>query len=430
MKKKKILLISYSYPPANVPAAQRPYSIAKYLDKEKFDVTVLTCGNQDSSLGFDNTFNEKLPNVNLIKVNGFKVSKNRTVAGKNNQKKTGLKEFLKKQIIKFLSYFIFPDKGIFWYPKVKKYIKANKDNLKFDVIFSTSPMFTNHLVAKQIKKINPNAMFIADFRDFHYLDNEQLKRGVKPYLNKRLETKIIKSADKVTFISDAMKNEYQNFYKQHHNKFYSIYNGFDPDEFSTNNFVPNKNQLSIFYAGSFYKGIRNPMPLFNILEQLLNEGFINNNDFKIEIAGNFENDLLKEIKHLKVFNSIVFLGQIPRNEVLKKYKQSHLLWLIVGNKVSHYTGVPVKFYEYLISQRPIINFAPENSEPTKIINELNIGWNFDTDSYDFEKQINQFKDIFDKFKKGNLNQKIDFASIEKYSREQQTKLLEEVINNV
>ncbi len=424
--KKKILIISYSYPPANVPAAQRPYSIAKYLDKNKFDVTVLTCGNQDSSLGFDTTFNEELQNVNLIKVNGFKVSKNRTVANNKKTNKTSLKGVLKKYAVKILSYFVFPDKGIFWYPKVKKYIKANKNQLKFDVIFSTSPMFTNHLVAKQVKKINANAILITDFRDFHYLANEQLKKGIKSFLNKRLELKILKNADKITFISDAMKNEYQNFYKQYQSKFYSIYNGFDSEEYLQNNSALNNKQLTIFYAGSFYKGVRDPMPLFNILEHLLKDNYITNQDLKIEIAGNFESELINDIKPLKIFNSIVFLGQLPRNEVLKKYKESHLLWLIIGNRISHYTGVPIKFYEYLASQRPIINFAPSYSEPTKIINELNLGWNFNIDKVEFNKQINQFKQIISQFKNKKLDKNIDLNKIEKYSRKNQANLLEEL----
>ena len=39
MVKKNVLIISYSYPPSNVPAAQRPYTVAKYLNKDVFDVT-------------------------------------------------------------------------------------------------------------------------------------------------------------------------------------------------------------------------------------------------------------------------------------------------------------------------------------------------------------------------------------------------------
>ena len=427
MKKKKILIISYSYPPSNAPAAQRPYAIAKYIDKEKYNVSVLTCGNQDSSLGFNNNFNEELEQVRLIKVNGYKVSKNRSVAQQKNANKPSFKTNIKGLIISILSYFVFPDKAVFWYPKVKKYIRSNKDTFKkFDIVFSTSPMFTNHLVAKQIKKINPKAKLIADFRDFHYLENYQHKPGLKSYLHKKLEYNCLKRSDKICFISESMKTEYARYYKNFASKFHTIYNGFDISEYDLTPETITHKKLSIFYAGSFYKGIRDPLPLLNILEALIQQHVITAGDIQIEIAGNFEQELVDKIKHLKIFESIHFLGLIPRNEVLKKYKQSHLLWLIVGNKASHYSTVPLKLYEYLASQRPIINFAPAHSEPTKIIKELNAGWNFDTDNIDLDKHINIFKTIIEAYKSGKLEKSLDLSKLEKYSRKKQTQLLEQL----
>ena len=426
-KHKKILIISYSYPPSNAPAAQRPYAIAKYLDKEKYDVTVLICGNQDSSLGFNDNFNEALPDVKLIKVNGFKVSKNRAVAHQKKTNKPGFKAKIKGFVINILSYFVFPDKAVFWFPKVKKYIKANKDTFKtFDVIFSTSPMFTNHLVARQVKKLNPKAKLIADFRDFHYLENYQHQSGLKSYLHKKLEYNCLKRSDKICFISDAMKEVYAKYYTSFASKFHTIYNGFDISEYDLTPEKITHKKLSIFYAGSFYKGVRDPLPLLNILEELIKQNFMTTGDIQIEIAGNFEQELVERIKHLKIFESIRFLGLIPRNEVLKKYKQTHLLWLIVGNKVSHYTGVPIKFYEYLISQRPVINFAPAHSEPTKIIKELDAGWNFDTDNIDLDKHINIFKTIIEAYKSGKLEKSLDLSKVERYSRKKQTQLLEQL----
>ena len=94
--KKKVLIISYTYPPANVPAAQRPYVIAKYLDKTKFEVSVISCGNSDSSLGFDEHFNEELENVNLIKIDAPFASKSNALREhKMSTQKKGFKSFFK-----------------------------------------------------------------------------------------------------------------------------------------------------------------------------------------------------------------------------------------------------------------------------------------------------------------------------------------------
>jgi len=424
MKKKKILIISYSYPPANIPAAQRPYSIAKYLDKKKFDVTVLTCGNQDSALGFDSNFNEKLMDVKLIKINGIKIPVKRNIAKKGKLKKQKFTAKIKQFIVKILSVFLIPDKAILWYPAVLKYIKNN--NFDYDIVFSTSPAFTNHLIASKIikKESNKNIKWISDFRDYHYLHNKKNQSLFQKFINKRLEKNVIKNTDKITFISKAMKEEYAKHYKNHSSKFYTIYNGYDISEYTENKIPLQNDTLSIFYAGSFYKGVRDPMPLFNTLENLLNEGYIQPNKVKIEIAGNFEQELINQIESLKIYNNINFLGQIPRSEVLKKYKTAHLLWLIVGDEISHFTGVPVKFYEYLLSGRPIINFGPLESEPAKIINDLKIGWNFTNNNLTYNIEL--FKEIIDKFNKNLLNVSLDNKLIEKYSRKNQTKELEKL----
>ena len=71
MEKKKILIISYSYPPSNVPAAQRPYAVAKYLDKSKFDITIITCGNPDLFWGVNKGFNPELQEVKLLKIDSL-----------------------------------------------------------------------------------------------------------------------------------------------------------------------------------------------------------------------------------------------------------------------------------------------------------------------------------------------------------------------
>ena len=84
--KKNILIVSYSYPPANAPAAQRPFSIAKHIDKEKFNVTVITCSNPESSLGFDENFSNVIKGVKIIKIKDLINRNTISTLRKNNTK--------------------------------------------------------------------------------------------------------------------------------------------------------------------------------------------------------------------------------------------------------------------------------------------------------------------------------------------------------
>jgi len=169
--KKNVVIISYTYPPANAPAAQRPYAIAKYLDKERYNVSVLSCSNQDSSLGFDPSKDNTLDRVNLIEVPalfGSRLSGMRSESHKKS-KKNAFKATILGVAKRMFGFFMIPDKAILWSYNVKRAIASKKIIIDADVIISTSPLFTNHLLAAFIVRKNPSIKWIVDFRDFHYI---------------------------------------------------------------------------------------------------------------------------------------------------------------------------------------------------------------------------------------------------------------------
>lgn len=431
--KKNVLIVTYGYPPANAPSVQRPYSVAKYLDKEKFNVTVLSCSNIDSPFGFNSDFDETLPNVKLIKIKalvGSNVSSLRK--DKMSDRKT-LKQQFKKKLFDILSGLVIPDKAIFWFFPIKNYLKKNKHLIEnTDIVFTTSPSFSNHLVGRYIKKRNLAVNWIAELRDFHYLERYN-KRSFKSIINGMLEKSVVKDSDQLSFISGAMKKIYSEFYHDYKNKMNVIYNGFDKTEFSNTIGVDKleEDKIIIFYAGSFYRGLRSPVPLLMLLDELVKKGKLKENQFRIRIAGNFENELLNDIKFYNSYKNIDFLGSITREEVQEHLAKSTLLWLIVGNKPTHYTGVPIKFFEYIFSQRPILNFAPSNSEPTRLISKYNLGWNVNVgDNLDMDQGLNQFNEIIEQFENKQIFEDLPLQTFQNFDRENQAKLFEDLFLEV
>tara|TARA_R110002051_G_scaffold119001_1_gene192623 strand:+ start:4755 stop:6044 length:1290 start_codon:yes stop_codon:yes gene_type:complete len=421
--KKKVLIISYSYPPSNAPAAQRPYAIAKYLDKSKYEVTVVTCSNQDSSMGLSDSFSPELPNVKLIKVRsiglgGVRKSKSSSMSkdGSEKPKKYGIK----RALFKILNWFMFPDKAVFWIPFVLLYTLRNRNSLQSDIVWSTSPLVTNHILARFLCFKKKKIKHIADFRDYHSLHNEVNAHGIKGWLHRKIEIFLLKHCNYATFISTGMKVEYEKHYPVYAKKFVAIYNGFDPEEFEGSKVILETKKLTFFYAGSFYGGFRSPKPLLLALESLLHLGEISKDDFCIEIAGNIEQNILDDLRTLAVFDAIRFLGLLQRKEVLKKYKESHVLWSIVSNSISHYTGVPIKFYEYLGSQRYILNYAKPLSETAVLVEQLDCGWSLpNTENID-EIHLNVLRDIFRRYLNKSLNDPLVLENISKFHRSTQT----------
>lgn len=432
MRRKKILIISYGYPPSNVPAAQRPHAVARYLNKEEFDVTVVTCGNRDNYWGINEGFNPELPEVKLITISS--IIGGGMLAWRNNTEKVKVKrDFinrLKRLLFRFLSSLIVPDKAIFWYPRVRKYLLQNKILInETDVVFTTSPSFSNHLLGKFIKSRGSDIFWVCEFRDFHFIETVESASNIKQIINKRLEYNILKHADKVSFISHSMREIYSNHFNRLSNKFGVIYNGFDLTDFRDLDIHKIINErLTIFYAGSFYKGVRSPIPLLKILDNLIEKRTVSAGDIEIRIAGNFESELYEDIKKYNSFVFVNFIGKIPRSEVLSHLVSSDLLWLIVGNKSTHYTGVPIKFFEYLGARRPIINFAPKQSEPTKIISQNKLGWSFDTASFDLERSTEIFEHIIENYRRGLLSDRLEKKVIPEFDRRHQGILFGELFD--
>ena len=431
MNKTHVLIISYSYPPINAPSAQRPYAIAKYLDKEKYKVTVITCGNPDSCLGFDPDFNDSLKEVSLIKIDSFyglnfvnlKTDTHRTYFGQVNYK-------IRQIVSIVINKTSIPDTAIYWYSAVICFFKKNKNLFKdIDYVISTSPIFTNHLIGHFIKRKYPNIKWLADFRDYHYIENWKNKRHFKSFFHRKFEQKIINCTDQLCFITSSMQEIYGLNYPTHASKMNFIYNGFDQNDLKDICIKTlNSKRIKFFYAGTFYNGARSPFDLFSLVDQAIKAQLISPNDIEINIAGNFDEELLNKSKLFLCYPAIKILGVLPRKTVLKKLSDSHLLWIIVANKVSHYTGVPIKFYEYLAVRRPIINFAPEHSELTKIIDEMNLGVNFNNVNFSLSNEKEKFFKLINDFKEGRLNAPLKNEFPDKFSRESQTILFEKIFS--
>lgn len=421
--KKKILIIAYGYPPLNNAGAQRPYALAKYLDKTKFDITVLTCENPSSPIGVNVGFNPFLQNVSIIKVKSY-VGSSINNFNTNNVERKGFKTTLKRLIFNTGQKMIFPDKAAFWYPNVKTYLKQNNELIKnTDIVFSTSPEITNHRIARYIKRKNKNIQWIADFRDFNYIENWDSKKDIKAYLHKKLEKSIITESSVLTFVTKTMQVAYQKFYSYFQDKMHCVYNGFDKTDFPAVS-APLNQKLSFFYAGSFYNGLRSPFPLIQLIDRAIEDELLKPEDVVVQIAGNIDEAMISALKGYNSYSSIEFLGNLPRTEVLQYMCKSTFLWLIVANIKSHYQTIPIKLFEYIAARRPIVNFAPIVSESSQIIQDKDLGYNFNTLDFNIENSYTVFKELLVKHKQGGFNKPMPNENLDSFTWENQISKIE------
>lgn len=427
--KKKVLIIAYAYPPNNAAGAQRPYALAKYLNKNKYDISVVTCQNPDLPIGENENFDPNLEGVKIITIKS-KLGSSATKLRQQNKQETSKTTFfskLKSTLFKIGRQLIFPDKGMFWYPNVKAYLKQNQELIaNTDIVFSTSPGVTNHRIARYVKRKNKNIQWVADFRDFNYVENWSDKSGIKAYLHKKIEISIVKEASALTFVTKTMQEAYQKFYPKFQNKMYCVYNGFDKADFPAVQARLN-NKLSFFYAGSFYNGLRSPFPLMQILDKAIEDNLLQLDEVSVQIAGNIDQDMKSALRAYKSYSCIEFLGNLPRTEVLQYMGKATFLWLIVANIKSHYQTIPIKLFEYIAARRPLVNFAPIVSESSQIVREKNLGYNFNTLDFNIEESYPEFKNLLLKYKQGDFSQAMPDENLNSFTWEGQISKIENLL---
>ena len=428
MTQKKVLLVSYSFPPSNAPAAQRAFYFAKYLPENNIELSVLTTSKNISSLGYGNSMNTE--GMKIIDTDSVIHSTNSTTVHQGITSKNIIKNnWLKKILVQLM----IPDRGIIWLPKALKFGSDFLRTTHVDCIYATAPSFTNFLIAYILSK-RFNKKLICDFRDF-YVVNGLFKR-IFPLnlLDKLLEKTIVKTSAHLIFISKNMKAVYGNKYPFIKNKSTLIYNGFDDKDYQNIQAAEVSNdKLKIFFAGSFYFDSKHPRDIFLLLdslEDLVKNKSIQKEKIEITIAAFIHTDLMMKIEKHFMFNSIKLLGIIKRENVLLEMQQANLLWHILGNSKQDVGAIPIKTFEYIASEKPVLFFVPKGAELSEIATEFNLGYicYLEKEFKEFNQQqiLKAFRDIVIEKRKYQS----DKSRFKNFRRDYQAQQLAEIIQNL
>lgn len=339
---RKVLIISYNFPPDGCGAVQRVTKFCKYLTELGWELHVLTakgykhCG-KDSSL---------LNELNLVKIHRT-YDKGAFTPGEIRHR------------IKKLNH---PDRQITWSKSALKTAKKLCRRYKFAILFTTSPPHSTQLLGLKIKSYCPQLKWVADFRD-EWIFNPNFEN--KRFKNEQIEweKEVLDKADHIVCNTPVMRNHFKTILNQ--NKFTVIRNGFDPDDFSlidwnkVNEVKSKRDYLLLSYAGRL-NGLHDPTDLLNAANGLIKtekhipkfkmEFITNKNSFKW--LDSFTNMLIKNVLHKK--------GYMPHKNCLEELAYSNILLLLTSSNCT-VNFIPGKIYEYLYLNIPILGVIPEHS---------------------------------------------------------------------
>lgn len=367
-----------------------------------------------------NNFEKKIKNLYFKRrVNIFQFIKHllKSIRGnkKNSNKSFSSASKKNKLIIYFLSLLV-PDQYVFTTLKyVVNFRKEFKNGSKI-IILSSSPYTSVHLAAYIIKTIyKKRVVWVADYRDLWSLNHNYPFSKFRLLIDKKIEKTVVKKADLVTTTTLAWSKKQSKFLNREVNV---IYNGFS---FPDINQVPDyslereNNKKYILYVGSLYTTFQDYELLFNNLDY-------KHKNYEIHFLGK-PNNKLKEIVELKKLQNIIKnIGFFNRNDAILIQKQYDFL-LFFDSKQDE--GIlPLKFYEYLNTNKPIICVGGKpNSESKRILKYLKRGVVLDKKPYviDFFNNILTHQGDYD------FNEEKNFEFSYKFQSQKFEELLDEYL---
>jgi len=428
MEQKKILIITYYWPPAGGPGVQRWLKFAKYLPDFGWKPIIYTPENPSYPL-LDETLMKDVPeNIEMVRTRIWEPYQLAEKLNKSNKKfKAGQFDVGKNQSWKsrlsiwVRGNFFIPDARVFWVkPSIKfleKYLKKNK----IDTIVTSGPPHSLHLIGLGLKNKIPDLKWIADFRDpwteiSYYKHLKLTKSSDKKH--RQLESAVFKNADitLATSYTDA-----ENFRKAGANAV-CITNGFDESDSDKSVKRQMDQAFTLSYIGVLEQ-LRNPENLWKALDELVKENVEFATDFTLKFVGRIDDKILQSIENSSLKNHIQNLGYLAHGKAVEEMQNSDLLLITNFPNESSKGIIPGKIFEYLASGKQILSFGPDKADVTKILDETQAGKHF---SYQDTETVKKF--ILEKFilwKNGNLLE--NTQHIEQFSRKNLTRQLTEIL---
>lgn len=246
-----------------------------------------------------------------------------------------------------------------------------KQNKKYDVILSFSYPLALHILASKLKECGFAERWTPIFLDPYVFSFYLSKRSSRLRYRKRLVERLLLSADEVFVARGIVEENLKNGYTpEYHKKCITIElpNLVKREDFKA---AEAKGKTTLAYAGMFYKDIRNPEKMLDVLSQLPRS-------YDIVVMGVGCEDVFESKKKLFEGN-LNHLGRTESSKCQDILSKSNIL-INLGNTITNQT--PSKVFEYIGLGKPVLNFYFDETDTSLYyFRKYPLAFNFNLNSY-------------------------------------------------
>lgn len=436
---KRVLIITYYWPPSGGSGVQRWLKFAKYLPSFGWQPVIYTPSNPQSP-ATDMSLEKEVPAEAIVIKRAISepyTFYKRFFSGKSDNKgggtvvnpinQSGKKSLLQKISLWVRANMFIPDPKRSWIAPSVKYLLGYLEENRVDAIVSTGPPHSMHLIAKELHR-KTGIRWVADFRDpwtriFYFKHLPTTSWAKKRH--EKLELAVVSEADAVVSVTNQMTQEFATLLNSgvENSRLYTVCNGYDEDDFVSVEVNPDRH-FTLLHTGLF-SADGNPVRLWKVLAGISSENKDFAEDLRIRLVGKVDREVISSIVESGLSHNLENLGYLPHSDIPGLQKGCWGLLLPLRDEPESKGILTGKFFEYLASERPIVAFGPEDGEVAKVLGETSSGVIFDWNEE--EKLKSHVIRLYEDYRSSNWIRNIDKGAISKYSRRELTGEMVEIL---
>ncbi|MBE6239035.1 MAG: glycosyltransferase family 4 protein [Bacteroidales bacterium] len=435
---KRVLVITYYWPPTGGSGVQRWVKFARYLPSEGWQPVIYTPENPEQ-LAVDHSLEKEIPEeAEIIKrhiTEPYELYK-KFLRGSGHGKEAvevnpvnaRNKSFAQKAAMWVRGNFFRPDPRCMWIRPSVKYLKKYLEEHPVDLIVSTGPPQSMHLIGRRLAK-ETGLPWIADFRDpwtkIFYFKHLSMTRATEKW-HHRMEKKVLDEATAVVAVSPLVQKDFQQVTKT---PVVLITNGFDENDYPDMNVSQmsggHEKDFTITHTGLFAAD-GNPTVLWDVLADKCRKDSEFRNRLKIRLVGKTDIQIIGAIEDAGLKDNLIDLGYQPHEVAVDEQRKASLLILPLRKEPEYKAVLPGKLFEYIASRRPVLGIGQPDGAMAMIMDSTKTGTVLD---WNDREAVGRFIDrCWCDHCKGTLT--VEGADISQFTRRNLTRRMAELFDRI
>lgn len=435
---KRVLVISYYWPPTGGSGVQRWVKFAKYLPSEGWQPVIYTPENPEQ-LATDASLEAEVPaEAEIIRTRIvepyemyrklLKKSGHSSEAVEVNPVNAQKKSFTQKMAMWVRGNLFLPDPRCLWIRPSVRFLKKYLKEHPVDLIVSTGPPQSMHIIGMKLSRAT-GIPWVADFRDpwtkIFYFKHLSMTRLTERW-HRRMEKKVLDNAAAVVAVSPLVQQEFQQMTQT---PVELITNGYDECDFAAERFVeadggPDKD-FTITHTGLFAAD-GDPAVLWNVLGDRCRKDESFRKHLKIKLIGKTDGKIKESLASAGLEENVIDMGYQPHSVAVEEQRKASMLILPLRKEPEYKAVLPGKLFEYLASWRPVLGIGQPDGAMSMILNTTKTGVVLD---WNDSRSLDRFIELcWKNHLEGNL--KVEDADLSQFTRRNLTGRMVELFEKI